>query len=101
MVQPVRRRLRGRHRTCARREPERRLLLSWEFDAQWRPDADRGLRGRDPFHPRGIRRTRVELEHRNFERMGKDGGRKMRGDVEGGWPTRLELYAKEVAAEAS
>jgi len=31
--------------------------------------------------------------------MGKEGGEKMRRDVEGGWPVRLEIYAREVARQ--
>lgn len=44
-------------------------------------------------------RTRVELEHRNFERMGPTPGETMRKAVDGGWPTLLELFAGEVAEE--
>ena len=33
--------------------------------------------------------TRVQLEHRHFERLGKDGGEKMRRDVEGGWAATI------------
>jgi hypothetical protein len=40
-------------------------------------------------------RTRVELEHRNFERMPAGTGEKMRKDVDGGWPTLLEMFATE------
>jgi hypothetical protein len=32
--------------------------------------------------------------------MGHAGGEKMRRDVEGGWPARLEMYAKEVAGQS-
>ena len=81
-------------------EPGRRLLLSWEFDAQWRPDAAAASEVEIKFIPEGPDSTLVELEHRNFERLGPDGVQKMRGDVGGGWPARLELFAKEVAAEA-
>jgi hypothetical protein len=45
-------------------------------------------------------RTRVELEHRNFERMGPAAGETMRKSVDGGWPTMLELFAKEAQAAA-
>ena len=48
------------------------------------------------FRPEGPGRTRVALEHRNFEVMGQEGGEKMRGDVSGGWPTILELFKTEV-----
>jgi hypothetical protein len=36
----------------------------------------------------------VHLEHRNFEALGKEGGEKMRGSVDGGWPGLLELFKK-------
>ena len=38
-----------------------------------------------------------ELEHRNFERMGEEAGATMRKGVDGGWPTLLELFAKEAS----
>jgi len=41
--------------------------------------------------------TRVELEHRNFERLGAASGEKMRKGVDGGWPHLLDLYAKEAS----
>jgi hypothetical protein len=44
-------------------------------------------------------RTRVDLEHRNFERMGAAGGEKMRKDVDGGWPHLLDLYAKDASRQ--
>jgi hypothetical protein len=44
-------------------------------------------------------RTRVELEHRNFERLGAEGGAKMRREVDGGWPSILERFAQAAAHE--
>jgi uncharacterized protein YndB with AHSA1/START domain len=82
-------------------EPGRRVLFSWEFDAQWRPDASAASEVEVTFIAEGPDATRVELEHRNFERMGQAGGEKMRKDVEGGWPARLEMYAAEVARRSS
>jgi hypothetical protein len=40
----------------------------------------------------------VELEHRNFERMGVADGETMRKGVDGGWPGLLELFARQVSA---
>jgi len=80
-------------------EPGRRLLLTWEFNAHWQPDASAPSEVEITFLAEGEHRTRVQLEHRHFERMGKDGGEKMRRDVEGGWPARLESYAREVARQ--
>jgi len=82
-------------------EPGRRLVLSWEFDAQWQPDAGAASEVEVNFIAEGPDTTRVALEHRSFERLGQAGGDKMRRDVEGGWPARLEMYAKEVAGLSS
>jgi uncharacterized protein YndB with AHSA1/START domain len=81
-------------------EPGRRLVLSWEFNAQWKPDVSAASEVEVKFIAAGPGATRVELEHRNLERLGKDGGEKMRGDVEGGWPGLLDLFAKEVARQS-
>jgi uncharacterized protein YndB with AHSA1/START domain len=82
-------------------EPGSRLVLSWEFDAQWRPDASAPSEVEIRFIADGPNATRVELEHRNLERLGKDGGEKMRRDVDGGWPARLELFARAVDGQSS
>jgi hypothetical protein len=47
--------------------------------------------------PEGEARTQVELEHRDFERMGAQPGETMRNAVDGGWPGLLELFAQELA----
>jgi hypothetical protein len=38
----------------------------------------------------------VDLEHRNFEILGAEGGESMRRDVDRGWPGILDLYRQEV-----
>ena len=43
----------------------------------------------------------VELEHRKFERMGAEGGAKMRKDVDGGWPRMLEHFKREAEGAAT
>jgi uncharacterized protein YndB with AHSA1/START domain len=77
-------------------QPPKRLIVSWEISADWKPDPRPSFTSevevRFSAAPEGG--TRVELEHRNFERMGEAGGTKMRNDVSGGWPTILELFAK-------
>ena len=78
-------------------EPGSRLVVTWEIDDQWKPDARPQFTSEVEvrFIAEGAS-TRVEVEHRNFERMGP-GGEKMRNDVDGGWPGLLQLYANEVA----
>jgi uncharacterized protein YndB with AHSA1/START domain len=80
-------------------QPGERLVVSWEISAEWKPDPRPTFTSEVDvrFSAAAGGGTRVELEHRNFERMGEAGGTKMRGDVSGGWPTILELFAKEAS----
>ena len=82
-------------------EPGVRFVMGWEISADWKPDPRPAFTSEVDvrFTAEGVGRTRVELEHRNFERLGAQGGEKMRKDVDGGWPTLLELFAKEAARE--
>jgi uncharacterized protein YndB with AHSA1/START domain len=79
-------------------EPPVRLVLAWHLDGSWQFDPD-------PAHASEVEvrfvavddtHTRVELDHRHFERHG-DGAAAVRGGVESGWPGILELYAAHVA----
>ena len=74
-------------------EPPRRFVMTWDINSQWKPDTTVNSEVEVRFIPDGAG-TRVELEHRNFERMGAEGGEKMRKDVNGGWPGLLEAFKK-------
>lgn len=78
-------------------QPAERFVCSWEVSADWKPDARVAFASEVEvrFSAERDGGTRVELEHRNFERMGAAGGEKMRSDVDGGWPGLLDLYVKE------
>jgi uncharacterized protein YndB with AHSA1/START domain len=80
-------------------EPGVRMAFGWEISGQWRPDARIELASEVEvrFMAEGEGRTRVNLEHRQFERMGSDDGQKMRDSVDGGWPGLLDLFAQEVS----
>jgi hypothetical protein len=80
-------------------QPHERFVVSWEIGADWKPDARVALASEVEvrFLADTPTRTRVELEHRNFERMGASAGEKMRQDVDGGWPALLELFARHAA----
>lgn len=79
-------------------QPGERFAVSWEISVEWKPDprtqfaseVDVRFSEPSPGH------TLVELEHRDFERMGDEPGAKMRGavDAEGGWSGLLGLFAK-------
>ena len=80
-------------------QPAERFVVSWEINADWKSDARPAFTSEVEvrFVPQPGGGTRVELEHRHFERMGEQAGQKMRTGVDGGWPTMLELYAQEAA----
>jgi uncharacterized protein YndB with AHSA1/START domain len=82
-------------------EPPDRLVLAWHLDARWQydPDPARASEVEVRFIAEGPTRTRVELEHRGFERHG-DGGDAVRGVVDSpqGWSFCLELFRQQAAA---
>jgi len=76
-------------------EPPNRIVFSWEIGADWKPDPTVASEVEISFIAESPRTTRVQLEHRNFEALGEEGGEKMRGSVDGGWPGLLELFKKK------
>jgi hypothetical protein len=84
-------------------QPAERFVVSWEISAEWKPDPRPTFTSEVEvrFVPDSAARTRVELEHRNFERMGAAAGESMRKGVDGGWPSLLELFAKEASVSNS
>ena len=79
-------------------QPAERLVVSWEISSEWKPDPRPEFTSEVEvlFTAEAGGRTRVDLEHRNFERLGAVAGEKMRKDVDGGWPAILDLYVKDV-----
>jgi uncharacterized protein YndB with AHSA1/START domain len=79
-------------------QPGRQFVVSWEIDSKWKADSRVAMASEVDvrFTPDADGSTRVELEHRDFERMGAAEGEVMRGSVDGGWPGMLDLYAREV-----
>jgi uncharacterized protein YndB with AHSA1/START domain len=80
-------------------QPGERLVVTWEISAAWKPDARVAFASEVEvrFLDDSNGRTRVELEHRNFERMGAADGETMRNNVDRGWPGLLDLFAKEAS----
>jgi len=80
-------------------QPAERLVVSWEISSEWKPDPRPEFTSEVEvrFTAEAVGRTRVDLEHRNFERMGAAAGEKMRNGVQGGWPHLLDLYAKDAS----
>src|SRR4029077_19016435 len=76
-------------------DPPRRLVLAWQITHEWGYEPDLAKASEEdirfPAEPGG--RTRVDLEHRHFERHGA-GGVSMRTAVDssGGWGALLEMF---------
>ena len=78
-------------------DPPARLILAWQLTPDWAYDPDLITEVEVTFTPEG-KGTRVNLEHRNLERVGERVDT-MRETVSGpgGWPALLELFAAESA----
>jgi uncharacterized protein YndB with AHSA1/START domain len=77
-------------------EPPQRFVLAWHLNAQWEydPDAARSSEVEVRFTPESDGSTRVDLEHRHFERHGESGAQIRTGvDSPGGWGGLLQMYA--------
>src|SRR6266545_1807844 len=71
-------------------EPPHRLVLEWKVN----PDAVAPTEIEVRFTPEGDG-TRVDLEHRGFEALGKD-AEEAHADYSGGWPTVFRDYVETV-----
>jgi len=76
-------------------EPPQRFAISWEINGEWKSDKSLGSEVEVHFLAESSARTRVELEHRLFERMGVEGGTSMHDSVERGWPGIMALFQQE------
>ena len=76
-------------------EPPARVVLIWQLTPEFTYDLELITEVEVLFTPQGDG-TRVDLEHRNLERMGEKADA-MRETVSGpgGWPALLQLYADE------
>ena len=74
-------------------DPPRGFTISWDISPRWTIETDpaRTSEVEVTFIPVGIDQTRVELEHRNFERHG-DGWESVRDGIASGWPTYLAAF---------
>jgi uncharacterized protein YndB with AHSA1/START domain len=79
-------------------DPPRRFVFAWQITHEWgyQPDLTKSSEVEVRFTPQNDGSTRVDLEHRYFERMGP-GADDMRKGVggEGGWGGLLKLFAEK------
>ncbi|HET6315793.1 MAG TPA: SRPBCC family protein [Chloroflexota bacterium] len=81
-------------------EPPQRVVLAWQLNEQWQydPDPAHASEVEVRFIAEGPSQTRVELEHRGFERHGAAADDVRAGvDAPTGWTYVLELFAQHAA----
>ncbi len=82
-------------------EPPERIVFAWQLNEQWQydPDPSHASEVEVRFIAEGPVSTRIELEHRGFERHGA-GAEGVRAGIDAptGWDFVLDVYAKKVAA---
>jgi uncharacterized protein YndB with AHSA1/START domain len=80
-------------------EPPNRVVLTWRIDGDFQLDRDNASEVEVRFTSEGESSTRVELEHRHFDRHGDTGERLRQGvSADGGWGSLLEMYAEVARA---
>jgi uncharacterized protein YndB with AHSA1/START domain len=82
-------------------EPPKRVVIAWQITPTWQyePDLSKSSEVEITFTPEAAGSTRVDLEHRCFERHGA-GAPAMKAGVEGpgGWAGLLQEYARVAEA---
>ena len=79
-------------------DPPARVVLAWQLNADWKFDPDLITEVEVQFIAEGANATRVELEHRNLERLGERAeGMRQQIDAPNGWGGLLQLFAESAA----
>jgi uncharacterized protein YndB with AHSA1/START domain len=76
-------------------EPPHRFVIAWQITHEWgyQPDLAKSSEVEVRFTPQPDGGTRVDLEHRHFNRMGPGGATMRVGvDAPGGWGTLLDAF---------
>jgi uncharacterized protein YndB with AHSA1/START domain len=80
-------------------DPPHGFVMAWQITPEWgyEPDVSKSSEVEIRFTPQPGGGTRVDLDHRHFERMGP-GGDTMRTGVsgDGGWSGLLKAFADKV-----
>ncbi|HEV2596423.1 MAG TPA: SRPBCC family protein [Sphingomicrobium sp.] len=78
-------------------DPPSRLVLIWQLNAEWKFERQLETEVDVRFAPEGSG-TRVDLEHRNLERLGETADSMRQAiDSPGGWSGLLALFAEQTA----
>jgi uncharacterized protein YndB with AHSA1/START domain len=75
-------------------EPPERLVLAWQINGRWEHDPSLVTEVEVTFTEESPSRTRVDLHHRNLDRMGEAAASARAAfESDGGWPGLLRAFA--------
>ena len=79
-------------------QPPQKLVLAWQLGADWQFDPALVTEVEVQFIAESAQITRVELQHRNLQRMGERAAQ-VRGmvDAPGGWTAILDAFSRVVS----
>jgi uncharacterized protein YndB with AHSA1/START domain len=80
-------------------EPPHRFVIAWQITHEWgyEPDLAKSSEVEIQFTPQSEGGTRVDVEHRHFNRMGPSGATMRVGvDAPNGWGGLLQMFADTV-----
>jgi hypothetical protein len=78
-------------------QPPEALVLAWQINAEWQFDPELLTEVEVRFIAEGADTTRIELEHRYLERMGRKAAEARNAvDSPGGWGAILESFKRRV-----
>jgi len=83
-------------------EPPTRVVIAWQITPQWQhePDVSKSSEVEITFTAEEGGTTRVQLEHRHFDRHGQGAAAMKAGvDSSAGWGSLLELYARKAESQ--
>ena len=81
-------------------EPPHRVVLVWQVNALWQPDASMKSEVDGTIHAGRFGRDAGRVAAPQVRTMGAEGGASMRRDVDGGWPGMLERFVAEAEGRA-
>jgi uncharacterized protein YndB with AHSA1/START domain len=84
-------------------EPPHRFVMAWQIDTRWEyePDLAKSSEVEVRFSPEPDGSTRIDLEHRAFERHGENAASMQAGvGSPNGWRGILDLYARRAGQDS-
>jgi uncharacterized protein YndB with AHSA1/START domain len=78
-------------------EPPDRIVVGWRLNGFGRIDPDGNASEFEVrFVPQAGRKTKVEIEHTHFDRMGTRHAKRVRNGMDKGWPVILQGYVDKI-----